>query len=692
MDPPHLLPHFAKLLTQKDYSAYLHLLAQKGIDWWLDFQFPLLAGHLAPLDPRILNDDSSSSRLHFFTICFRPGVSMQELDALFHTFCVEQDHEAACACIGLALNSIWESGREFGRSAVWNKRAEQLWNFDTISPLARSALLLHFCFGEIAAGGDVAGVYSHLTTILTLAEEAGSPSIFLMYSALGAYIYCWKADFAAFEIILDDSSPYLTAKNASPVAIMQHMISRGLFTLLQGKPKEGQAIFETLLAGPNIEQMPPSMWLLLHGHYLYCLVSSEDRQGIKELADKLRVKAIPERNQYFHAYLHFNLGIASLANARPHKALLHSKEALRLGSLCDSANATRMSALLHGQALADLERYDDALAHFSIWMPKWQAAEYFFIAALAWVEIGYIHLKQGNVDKAGSAVREGYNLIPAQEKILTIYRPADYVTRLEQALPDTQAVHIKECNKPIKIRTLGKFSVTVERRIVDERQWKGSQGKKLLQAIISLGGRNIPTSRLAELLWPDADGDRAANSFKVCLCRLRKAVNCGDSDYPWLVVRQKQISLAPSFCSTDVYLFEQAVREVFIGPIDPVTISRSLSLYRGNFLETESDESWCLRIREELRDCFVQATLLLFNHFKENNDVESGLPHLVQALKHAPLNESLLLQAMESHLAMDNKTKAIDLYNSACRSMKEKHNLSLGKPLRVLALKMYNSA
>ncbi|HHL35258.1 MAG TPA: hypothetical protein ENJ30_12915, partial [Desulfobulbaceae bacterium] len=90
--------------------------------------------------------------------------------------------------------------------------------------------------------------------------------------------------------------------------------------------------------------------------------------------------------------------------------------------------------------------------------------------------------------------------------------------------------------------------------------------------------------------------------------------------------------------------------------------------------------------------CFVQATLLLFNHYKINNDLESGLAHLTQALKHAPLNESLLLQAMESHLAMDNKIKAIDLYNSACRSMKKKHNVGPGKPLRALALKMYNSA
>ncbi len=689
MDPPHLLPPFAELLTKKDYSAYLRLLTKKGIDWWLDFQFPCIGQHLAPLVHFIPREDARSARLHFLTLCVSQRPSLRELDALFHTFCTAQDTNAACACIGLALNSIWESGREFDRSAVWNKRAKQLWNSGTISPLAHSALLLHFCFGEIAASGDVAGVYGHLATILTLAEEAESPSIFLMYSALGAYIYCWKADFAAFEIILDDTDPFLTAKNASPVAVMQHMISRGLFALLQGRPQEGQAIFETLLAAPNLEQMPPSMWLLLHGHYLYCLVSSEDKQGIKKLADKLRAKAIPEHNQYFHAYLHFNLGIASLSHARPHKTLLHSNEALRLGSLCSSANAIRMSALLHGQALADLEQYDDALACFSKWIPRWRESDYLFLAALACVEVAYIHLKQGNVDKARSSLRNGYRLIPTQEKILPIYRPADYVTRLEQTLGNTRTADIKECDKPIKITTLGNFSVTVDGRIIDEQQWKGRQSKKLLQAIISLGGRNISTSYLAELLWPDADGDRAANSFKVCLCRLRKAVNNGGLNFPWLVVKQKEISLASSFCSVDVYLFEKEISKVFTQTLNPPDISYALSLYTGNFLEIESDEGWHTRKRDDLCEYFIQASQLLFDHYKANNALQTGIPYLIRALKHDPLNEDLLLQVMECHLAMGNKTRALELYNSACRSLKKKHNVDPGKPLRALALKAH---
>ena len=599
---------------------------------------------------------------------------LQELDTLFHAFLMEKDYDAACACVGLALGSIWEIGREFSRSGVWNKRAKQLWDSCTISPLAHATLLLHFCFTEIAAGGDVILVHAYLTTILSLAEETGSSSIFLMYSALGAYIYCWKADFAAFEIVLDDTSPYCEARDASPVAISQHMISRGLFTLLQGGPKEGQAIFSAMLAAPNLDQMPPSMWLLLHGHYLYCLVSTGDQQGIEIIADTLRKKVIPEQNVYFHAYLHFNLGIAALAQSRPHKALLHCEEALRLGSLCDSANVVRMSALPYGQALADLGRHDDAVAHFSHWLPKWQIAEYYFIAALACVEMSRLYLKQNKIDQAQYFLRQGYNLIPAQEKILSLYRPTDYVIRLEQALR-SRTVEIQASGKPVSITTLGNFLVTIEGRTIGKKQWKGRQSKKLLQAIISLGGSNISVSYLADLLWPDSDGDRAANSFKVCLSRLRKVITDNGSCPSCLIVKQKQISLLPEFCSIDAHLFEDEIEKVCNGTIDLTAIQYALSLYTGNFLEIEGDERWHIHKRDDLRNAFIQATLLLFKHHKRNNAVKTGLPYLIRALKFDPLNENVLTQAIESYVTLGNRGKAIDMYDKACQLRKERYNL-----------------
>ena len=645
MKPPQLLPPFAELLVKEDYGTYQQLLAAKGIDWWLDFQFPRIALHLTPLAHTISGDGTPPpTRLQFLTVCFSPCPSLQELDLIFHTLLIEKDHDAASACVALALNTILESGREFSRSVLWNRRAEQLWKSSTLSSLAHGALLIHFCFAEIAGGGDISLVYSYLPMILSLAEESRASSLFLMYSALGAYIHCWKADFAAFEIVLDDSSPYLEAEDASPVAVMQHMTSRGLFTLLKGNPKEGQAIFSTMLAAPNLEQMPSSMWLQLHGHYLYCLVSTADLQGVTEIAEIIRNRAIPENNQYFHAYLHFNLGIASLAQSRPHKALLHSEEALRLGALCDSANAVRMSALLYGQALADLGRHDDALSHLSTWLPKWRSVEYYFIASLACVEMSWIYLRQGDVGRAQSCLCEGYRILPEKEKILSIYRPTDYVSRLEEALLSRSA-GMQESAKPIRITTLGDFFVTVEGSVVGKARWKGRQSKKLLQTIISLGGQDISMTHLADIFWPDSDGDRAANALKVALNRLRKVVVSKGSGYSWLIVKQNRLTLSRDVCDVDAYFFEEAVNNASAEDTEAAALKHALSLYTGNYLEAEEDQWWHIRKRDELRDIHSRATIRLLTCYRDGNASQADSLHLERALRFDPLNSEILTLA-----------------------------------------------
>ena len=45
---------------------------------------------------------------------------------------------------------------------------------------------------------------------------------------------------------------------------------------------------------------------------------------------------------------------------------------------------------------------------------------------------------------------------------------------------------------------------------------------ELLKAIIAFGGSNVATERICDALWPDADGDRALNSFKFAIHQLRR--------------------------------------------------------------------------------------------------------------------------------------------------------------------------
>ena len=63
----------------------------------------------------------------------------------------------------------------------------------------------------------------------------------------------------------------------------------------------------------------------------------------------------------------------------------------------------------------------------------------------------------------------------------------------------------------------------------------------------------VPTTRLADMLWPDAEGDKALQNLKVALHRLRR-LGCreGDEAVNWVHVKQGMVSLVRGLCWVDV--------------------------------------------------------------------------------------------------------------------------------------------
>ncbi|MGH6783039.1 MAG: hypothetical protein ACREBP_00250, partial [Sphingomicrobium sp.] len=75
---------------------------------------------------------------------------------------------------------------------------------------------------------------------------------------------------------------------------------------------------------------------------------------------------------------------------------------------------------------------------------------------------------------------------------------------------------------PVKVYTLGRFDLIVDGaplRVADKGQKKPLE---LLMALVALGGRQVPQTRLADLLWPDAEGDAAYRALITTLQRLRR--------------------------------------------------------------------------------------------------------------------------------------------------------------------------
>lgn len=166
---------------------------------------------------------------------------------------------------------------------------------------------------------------------------------------------------------------------------------------------------------------------------------------------------------------------------------------------------------------------------------------------------------------------------------------------------------------PIKIYTLGRFSI--ERK--EQPFSLPGRGKRkpleMLRALIAFGGREVSQELIGEALWPDAEGDATQRSFDTTLHRLRKLIN----DDRAITLQEGRLSINGQLCWVDAWAFERLqgriesiLDNVSAHRIEPDLMGHLsdsvLTLYKGHFLQNDSEESWSIAFRERLRSKFVR--------------------------------------------------------------------------------------
>jgi LuxR family maltose regulon positive regulatory protein len=128
--------------------------------------------------------------------------------------------------------------------------------------------------------------------------------------------------------------------------------------------------------------------------------------------------------------------------------------------------------------------------------------------------------------------------------------------------------------------------------------------QELLQALIAFGGIEVSAGVLIDALWADSEGDGAYHALESALYRLRQLLGARDA------VRMEggKVSLNRDQLWVDMWEFEDELQR----PRDPEAndierIGRLRRLYQGHFLQHETEKSWILRARHELRDRFLRA-------------------------------------------------------------------------------------
>jgi len=256
----------------------------------------------------------------------------------------------------------------------------------------------------------------------------------------------------------------------------------------------------------------------------------------------------------------------------------------------------------------------------------------------------------------------------------------DYVRNLIQAraLPATEeARDLETWPWPIKIYTFGRLSIL---RGDEPLTFEGRAQIRplgLLAALIAQGGRGVAVDALAELLWPEADGDAAQRAFDTTLHRLRKLLGHERA----VLLSEGRLSLNPAVCWVDAWSLERLIGRLDgllrqPGPVSgdqaatTCTATRLLGLYRGPFLGNDQTQSWASTARERLHARLLCALSSLGRYCEQQQDWRRAADTYERAVDVNELAEESYQRLMRAYRELGRDADAEAVYRRCCEMLR----------------------
>lgn len=155
-----------------------------------------------------------------------------------------------------------------------------------------------------------------------------------------------------------------------------------------------------------------------------------------------------------------------------------------------------------------------------------------------------------------------------------------------------------------KVFVLGRFQVLKDGAPIRFSRRQQRKPLELLQALIAFGGVDVGAGKLADVLWPDSEGDAGYHALESALYRLRRLLGSPNA----VVMAGGKITLDTRQFWVDMWAFENELRVGNADDRSPAARLASLrQLYSGHFLMQEVEKTWAVEKRRMLRERFVRA-------------------------------------------------------------------------------------
>jgi len=250
-------------------------------------------------------------------------------------------------------------------------------------------------------------------------------------------------------------------------------------------------------------------------------------------------------------------------------------------------------------------------------------------------------------------------------------------------IPGTAPLHLDNWEWPIRIYTLGRFSISHYGEPLSFTPKASKRPLELLKVLIAHGGRQVSQETLIETLWPDSEGDAAAQSLYTTTHRLRKLV----SEHG-IVMQDGRLSIDARYIWVDNLAFLRIAGRlqdllVMSEQADQEEINKMgtqlYQLYKGDFMGKGEVNATYVPMQERLHLRFLKLTEMLGHYWQQQGDLEKSIACFENTLEIDPVAEELYQGLMQTYCQSGRTADAVSLFQRCRKNLATQLGVSPSK-------------
>lgn len=218
---------------------------------------------------------------------------------------------------------------------------------------------------------------------------------------------------------------------------------------------------------------------------------------------------------------------------------------------------------------------------------------------------------------------------------------------------------------------LGGFHVFVNGVAVDEQVQKTKKGCLLLQYLILQRGKAVPCIELYEALWPNDENSNPANALKTLVSRTRATLSKLSPVFGECIATQRGSYRFNTECGIEVdvfeaeNLFQQLINLKELTEEASGMYSRLLTLYTGDLLPHNGEESWIVPRNVDLHNRYLRTVTNYIDLLREKGDFDEIIRVSRIALDVDAFDERLHICLMDALVRSGRNNESLMQYKHA---------------------------